>query len=193
MDRIAWGHRHNRTGGQIFENPLSDAFSDDERVPGTDCGPYEPSVCEFVEYVGSFSVQAWLLVGAVFLLTACVLYNVIFWYKFLSAWNSISRVHRMELSIVRHRRRQSYRNLIQSHVHVDTMSEHMSCPICMNDFFEQELVTSCDDGCGSWYHRACLIKWLDQSDNCPCCRKDMLTPHKKNWCSTIVSFIGMNK
>lgn len=191
MDRIAWGHRHNRTGGQIFEDPSSvDVF---ERVERIDCGLYEPSVCEIWEYLGSFSVRAWLLLGVVLLLTSCVLYNVIFWYKFLSAWNSISRVHRMELSIVRHRRKLSYRNLLQSHVHVDKMSEHMSCPICMNDFFEQELVTSCDDGCGSWYHRKCLIQWLDQSDHCPCCRKDMLTPHKKNWCSTIVSFLRMKR
>jgi hypothetical protein len=185
MERMAWGHHDNRS--QIFENPSSNALDDYERMEGKSCET------PFGWNSGSFSVDAWLLVGALLLPALCILYNVIFWYKFVSAWNSISRARRMDISIVRHRRRQSYRNLIQSHVHVDNMSEHMSCPICMNDFFEQELVTSCDDGCGSWYHRQCLIRWLDQSDNCPCCRKDMLTPHKKSWGSTIVSFWGMKR
>lgn len=190
MDRLAWGHRLSRTGCQVFGNPNN--FDISERGAAA-CESPSLRLRGFGEFISRFSGNAWLILALLFLFTSCVLYNVIFWYKFLSAWNSISRVHRMELSIVRHRRRQSYRNLVQSHVHVDKMSEHMSCPICMNDFFEQELVTSCDDGCGSWYHRKCLIQWLDHSDNCPCCRKDLLTLHKKGWCSTILSFLGMKK
>lgn len=117
-----------------------------------------------------------------------VLYNVMCWYKFHNAWTLISQARHVDNS--RRRRRLTAQQLETSRIHVDSMCQHMSCPICLVDFYEQDLVTPCDDsGCGNWFHRECLFRWLEESDACPCCRKDMLKKHRpeKSWFSLLGS------
>lgn len=127
-------------------------------------------------YIASLSVATVLLLLVSLYMTAAILYSAFAWYRFLAAWNLILQARRFD-NIQLRRRRLSSHKLMQSQVHVDTMSkQNLTCPICLVDFFERELVTACDSGgCGNWFHRECLVKWLDRSDSCPCCRKNLLT------------------
>jgi hypothetical protein len=152
---------------------------------------WETSLYEYI--LSSLSAVVFLIAATFFISSAVyVTYNLIAWYKFLAAWNLISRANRMDTAIARRRRRLSYRQMAKSHVHVECMKQ-TSCSICLDDFFEQDLVTPCDDGCENWFHRKCLFKWLDQSDSCPCCRKDMLTPHRRGWMAEIAAFLGFRR
>lgn len=131
------------------------------------------------------ALSASLMFTAVLL---CMVYHVVSWYKFLAAWNIISRARQLDLSISRRRWRLSYRQLQQTQIHFTCMSDqHMTCPICLTDFYEQELVTACEEGCGHWFHRECLFRWLDHSEACPCCRKDLLTPHTRGWMEELLA------
>jgi Ring finger domain len=67
------------------------------------------------------------------------------------------------------------------------------CPVCLEEFYEMDRVSSCEDGCGAWFHRACLTEWLDRSDSCPCCRRDMVTAprHQSRGCwHDLTVFLG---
>jgi len=134
-----------------------------------------------------------------FLLTAICVYlflaiitNLIACYKFVVAWNLISEASRMDrnTSLWKQSRQRTLKEILHSFVNVDTMNQHTTCPICLNDFFEDELVTACDDGCGTWFHEDCLFDWLEHSDSCPCCRNDMLAPKTKSWMADLSAFLG---
>ena len=186
------------------ENNNDDNDDDDDTIITT-VSLSSPS--SLYHHVTSLSSATILLLLVSFYLTATLLYSMIAWYKFVSAWNLILRVRQFDHSIQLRRRRcphhrrhnccssssRSSHKLTmmqqqqQQVVDFDTMSKHnLTCPICLVDFFETELVTACggddndydnDDGgggCGNWFHRACLVEWLDRSDSCPCCRKNLL-------------------
>lgn len=141
---------------------------------------------------------------AIFLTAACIylglaaIMNLIACYKFVVAWNLISEAHRVDLRNIRQRRSSKNRpdtcllssQVIHHYVHAQAMSE-TNCPICLSDFFEDELVTSCDDGCHHWFHKECLFEWLDRSESCPCCRKDLLAmPARRGWFYDLSAFLG---
>lgn len=123
-----------------------------------------------------------------------VVLNIIAWYKFVVAWNLISHTHKVDMAFILSRcpsfdgssqRTRKIRHHIESYlrrirpVHLEKeMNKQTTCPICLVDFYEQECVTSCYDngGCGTWFHTQCLYEWLDRSDSCPCCRKDLVPP-----------------
>lgn len=169
-----------------------------------------------------------LLVTLIF--SYVLIVNIIFWYKFVSAWNLIARTHRrFDLTLSPWCRRQtqriqetassylvswlfgssnvgstssasysylyagessfsasSYTAPLPALVCLETIN--MSCPICLNDFTEEEKVTACEEssssssataggGCGTYFHNDCLVEWLNRySDSCPCCRKDLVSP-----------------
>jgi hypothetical protein len=121
-----------------------------------------------------------------------VIHNLIAFYKFVAAWNLIARARRVDLARAYHtkQRRRTVRDCRQTQVHVDSMGcSHMHCPICLEDFYEQEPVTACDDGCQNWFHKECLFDWLEYSNNCPCCRKDLITTRPKGWVSAALALL----
>ena len=132
------------------------------------------------QYFAALSSTTLIVAAILFYFSLSLLYNLIAWYKFVAAWNLILRARRMDMAHARRQKSYQQQLLQKTMVHVQCMSSNnhnnMSCPICLTDFFEQELVSACDDGCGSWFHRECLFEWLSRSDSCPCCRKDMKPP-----------------
>ena len=118
--------------------------------------------------------------------------NLIACYKFIATWNLIVTERRLDLKgVVQRRRRLTLKEALRTHVTMDTMT-CSSCCICLSDFKEDELVTACDDGCGKWFHRECLFNWLDHSNDCPCCRKDMLTKKSKGLLGDLMEFVGFS-
>jgi hypothetical protein len=128
-------------------------------------------------------------------MSVALIHNLIEFYNFVAAWNLISEVRRVDLAQVYNRRlrqrRRTYQDVLLAHVHVDKMKEHYSCPICLEDFFEQDLVTACDEGCGNYFHKECLFNWLDYSNSCCCCRRDLISPKPKGWTSSFLTFVGV--
>lgn len=210
-----------------------------ESVRGMETTPvysgFSSSFCPFLSsspssFLSSSSTDplSWsLLMTLIF--SYILIVNIIFWYKFVSAWNLIARTHRrFDLTLSPWCRRQtqriqetassylvswlfgssdftsssssaSYSYLINGVSSSSSASSYtapipalvcletinMSCPICLNDFNEEEKVTACEEsspataggGCGTYFHNDCLVEWLNRySDSCPCCRKDLVSP-----------------
>ena len=156
-------------------------------------------------YLASLSTLT-LLLGTIALSGILyILYNLIAWYKFLAAWNLISRAHRMDTLVARRRRKRllSRHGILRSfwnrndndNIHVDSMHRSTECPICLVDFFEHEQVTACEEGCGHWFHRECLFRWLEESEKCPCCRIDLLQSGRDetSWWQEVGLCFGRNR
>ena len=46
-----------------------------------------------------------------------------------------------------------------------------SCPICLCEFTEgDEICSSNDRRCNHAFHWSCMVMWLIEHDECPCCR-----------------------
>lgn len=53
------------------------------------------------------------------------------------------------------------------------------CPVCLNDFEDQEQVVSgLRKCCKSLFHKECLSSWLLVQSTCPCCRYEILRSEK---------------
>lgn len=46
----------------------------------------------------------------------------------------------------------------------------ISCAICLDDFKDGEQINEISE-CSHFFHKDCLLGWLDQHDMCPCCRR----------------------
>ena len=53
-----------------------------------------------------------------------------------------------------------------------------TCAICLDAFMEGELINDSTE-CQHFFHKECLLGWLDQHDVCPCCRRTMAT--EQDW------------
>ena len=147
--------------------------------------PISSTVCYCA---GDWSVWFTVLTAVLFL---AIVHNIIACYNFVAAWNLILEARRVDLAqayVCRNRRR-TVQDVLATHVHVDKMNEHTSCPICLEDFYEQDLVTNCDEGCGNYFHKECLFNWLEYNNTCACCRKDLIVPESKGWISSFCSFV----
>lgn len=51
------------------------------------------------------------------------------------------------------------------------------CPICMEEYEEDCCITS-GTQCDHFFHKHCIIKWMEKHDICPICRKDMMTSNE---------------
>lgn len=51
----------------------------------------------------------------------------------------------------------------------------VTCAICINDYEEGEEIIM-GNSCPHMFHQECLLQWLYEHDDCPTCRKDMVTP-----------------
>ena len=54
----------------------------------------------------------------------------------------------------------------------DSDGNPKNCPICLEEFEENESVSSLDC-CKLQYHTHCMDEWFKQSTSCPTCRKDI--------------------
>lgn len=147
-------------------------------------------------YDSNYSSWTVLLVLLGVYLTVAAIGNLVACYKFIAAWNLIVKEVRRDLSFFNNKKSQRTRILtakeaLRTHVSIESMSCRTCC-ICLAEFEENELVTACDDGCHNWFHRECLFKWLDQSNDCPCCRIDMIAKKPRGVVMDLMEFVGFN-
>jgi Ring finger domain len=65
--------------------------------------------------------------------------------------------------------------VIPSH---ETPQDDNTCAICLDAFLDGELISDATE-CRHYFHKDCLLGWLDQHDVCPCCRRTMVT--EQDW------------
>jgi hypothetical protein len=53
-----------------------------------------------------------------------------------------------------------------------------TCAICLDAFSDGELISGASE-CRHYFHKDCLLGWLDQHNVCPCCRRTMVT--EQDW------------
>lgn len=143
----------------------------------------------------SSSCSSWTVIGLLIFvyLAVAAIANLISLYKFVRTWNLIVQERRLDLEgFVHWRQRLTMKEALRTHVTMDTMT-CVSCCICMSDFEENELVTACDEGCHKWFHRECLFTWLDRSNDCPCCRIDMLATRSPGMLSGFWRVLGLGE
>jgi hypothetical protein len=149
--------------------------------------PISSTTCCYYD-LGDWSIEFTVLSAVIFL---AVIHNIIACYNFIAAWNLILEARRVDLAqaYMCRQRRRTVQDVLATHVHVDKMNEHTTCPICLEDFYEQDLVTNCDEGCGNYFHKECLFNWLEYNNTCACCRKDLISPKSKGWIASFCSFV----
>lgn len=59
------------------------------------------------------------------------------------------------------------------------LQSHRSCPVCMQDFENEELATTLR--CFHIFHTSCAHKWLQDHGNCPVCRVSAVPGHSERW------------
>jgi hypothetical protein len=62
--------------------------------------------------------------------------------------------------------------------HEEPVDHENACAICLDAFLDGELINESTD-CQHFFHKDCLLGWLDQHDVCPCCRRTMVT--EQDW------------
>ena len=56
------------------------------------------------------------------------------------------------------------------------------CPICLGEYKRgDEICSSQDRVCAHIFHRLCIIRWLLEHNDCPCCRRDLLKSERLWW------------
>jgi Ring finger domain len=143
----------------------------------------------FKEWTSSTGLLCSILLMYIGLVTIT---NVIVVYKFIATWNQITvslreqnRVCTKYANVPSTRRQTCHEALKPSRYNCDECDTLAPCPICLLDVQNQDIVVSCEEGCGTKYHKNCLYNWLDFKGNndeligdnhtsCPCCRKELL-------------------
>ena len=124
-------------------------------------------------------------------LAVAMISNLISLYKFIVAWNLIMDQQRIDLpEFYKRRRRMTYKDVLKLQLVPKSIAAISCCIICLSDFDEKEIVTSCSDGCKNWFHKECLFEWLDRSDNCPCCRREMLSRTTRGFFADLSACMG---
>lgn len=137
------------------------------------------------------SSTLFLVALCVYLMIA-IITNLIGLYKFIVAWNLIINQQNIDLpEFYKRRRRMTYKDTLRLQlVPKSIRNGHNCCTICLSDFGENEIVTCCEDGCRNWFHKECLFEWLDRSENCPCCRRDMLSRKARGFFGDLSACMG---
>lgn len=50
----------------------------------------------------------------------------------------------------------------------------ISCAICLVDYCHGEKIRTSSRGCHHVFHEQCILTWLEQHNECPCCRAEVL-------------------
>lgn len=136
------------------------------------------------------SSTMFLVVFCVYLALAMIS-NLIGLYKFIVAWNLIIDQQHIDLpEFYKRRRRMTYKDALKLQLVPKGIARLRCCIICLAEFDENEIVISCSDGCKNWFHKECLFEWLDRSENCPCCRKDMLSRKTRGFFADLSACMG---
>ena len=137
------------------------------------------------------SSRLFLWVFTTYLIVAIVT-NLIGLYKIIVAWNLIISQQRIDLpEFCKRRRRMTYKETLKLQlVPPRVLQAQRCCSICLSDFDKNEVVTSCEDGCRNWFHKECLFEWLDRSDSCPCCRRDLLARKTRGFFADLSACMG---
>lgn len=53
-------------------------------------------------------------------------------------------------------------------------TNEMTCSICLDDYDHDDVVVQ-SKHCSHYFHKECILDWLIKSDQCPCCRVDMMS------------------
>lgn len=165
----------------------------------------------FAEWTSSAGVVFCCVVTYVLLIMVT---NTIACYKFICTWNLIAESLRNNHRLDHHRnsnnskhedaatlqRRMCQEALAVSQYHQTDENNGLAatrttCPICLIDLQDQDLIVSCNDGCYAVFHKDCLFQWLEHKlvddlaptdddetynncekypTSCPCCRKDLI-------------------
>ena len=126
-------------------------------------------------------------------LTIAIVTNLIGLYKFIVVWNLIINQQRIDLpEFYKRRRRMTYKDALKLQLVPKSLrgASHNCCTICLSDFHKNEIVISCDEGCRNWFHKECLFEWLDRSESCPCCRRDMLSRKSRGFFGDLSACMG---
>ncbi|KAF5730647.1 E3 ubiquitin-protein ligase [Tripterygium wilfordii] len=62
--------------------------------------------------------------------------------------------------------------LSKSAIPVSAVEEEDACPICLDDYDVEnpKLTTTCEHH----FHLACILEWMERSDSCPVCDKELI-------------------
>jgi len=55
--------------------------------------------------------------------------------------------------------------------------EETLCPICIDTYDDGNTIIH-SKNCSHFFHKDCIFQWLEKNDDCPCCRKNMITPQE---------------
>lgn len=58
----------------------------------------------------------------------------------------------------------------------DLPEDEDSCPICLDEYDKEN--PRIDTVCEHHYHLGCILEWMERSDNCPMCDKEILFNEK---------------
>jgi Ring finger domain len=153
---------------------------------------YSHFVSSNLQCVSTWSCSSWhvFLTALYCYLVLAVVSNLLACYKFILAWNLIWEARRRDMTPTKLRRRKMI-DQRKTHVHAhDHAVVDPYCPVCINDFVPDQVVTCCYEGCKHLFHKECLHEWLERSDSCPCCRSDLLSPSSSNWLCALSAFMG---
>jgi hypothetical protein len=144
-----------------------------------------------------FSCSTLLLIALCVYLIIAMVTNLIGLYKVVVIWNMIIDQQRLDLpEFYKRRRRMTYKETLRLHVVGKQQKkfflspQRRCCSVCISDFEENEIVTCCEEGCRNWFHKDCLFEWLDRSENCPCCRRDMLARKSRGFFADLSACMG---
>lgn len=59
----------------------------------------------------------------------------------------------------------------RSHIHEEVENV---CPICLEQYGEGDVIIA-SKHCSHVFHKSCIFTWLEQHEECPCCREMMMT------------------
>jgi hypothetical protein len=59
------------------------------------------------------------------------------------------------------------------------------CPICLDDYGEGNNIIK-SKHCSHFFHKECILTWLEKHEECPCCREHMITPEEVHAAVSVV-------
>jgi hypothetical protein len=177
----------------LLDDDKTDAHCDDvvNSVGDTHVVACTEGVYLFKEWTSSTGLLFSVLLLYIGLVTIT---NIVVLYKFIATWNQITISLREQNRVCAKyanppsTRRQTCQEALKPSRYNSkgyNPGTVTVCPICLLDLQNQDLVVSCDGGCGTTFHKECIYNWLEYKEphdtvasenhtSCPCCRKEMI-------------------
>lgn len=55
-----------------------------------------------------------------------------------------------------------------------SQNDELVCSICLDGYESDDAIIQ-SKNCSHYFHKECILEWLVKSDECPCCREDMMS------------------